>query len=393
MSDDKILVMNNLTTANPYTIGSSPDFLTGYAVYGSGTFQITNSVPKTFRASNAALYDQRSLTATNPVIRSTVVLVSGSSWGGAALIDSATGNGYYAQQDCTANKLYLFKLVAGAQGAQIGAFVANTEVTGMSIGLERNNSNGNMGFYVDGVSVGGVYNDTTYTPNKAAAISQGMDIRSLTSSYTPNQTVTFATNLTPGASRTDTCTGYLDGAAVISFAGVTAAVTITSGSFTWTVPAMAGGVVWPRLPATGATITLTQGALNASALANITLPSGAETLRAGDTSAGAVSNFVGIITDSDQFIGYHITLLTTDTAYFTTSGGYWISRSGAVQSTVVPRTDTFLLQHSDGSLISHSVTLNAVGEIVPPVSGSNKLSVVRLGALRLSSLKLTAYRI
>ena len=185
-------------------------------------------------------------------------------------------------------------------------------------------------------------------------------------------TLTIATALTPSASRTDTCTEFANGVATLTFSGVSVPVTIASGSFTWTVPMLADGVTWPRLPATGQTITLTQGGTTANTTANINLPTGHQTLRVGDVIGGAVANFAGVVTDNDRMLGYHFLaaanpLSTDDTAYFVTSDNYWVYRNGDVgaDTASLPRTDTLYVQDTTtGVVSSHSVTLSPAGVVV-----------------------------
>lgn len=180
----KTLDFNTLTAANPYIIGSAPDNLTGYALYGSGVMRISTTPPKSFLPSsgNPCIYDTTDLTS--DVMSSEIIVGSTGTWGGPALINSANGNGYFLQQDSNANRLYCFKVVAGAQGAQIGTFVLNTEAPGMSIIIERTNSSGLIRAIVDGVEVA-TFTDATTSTNRAAAISQGLYIRSLTSTFQP----------------------------------------------------------------------------------------------------------------------------------------------------------------------------------------------------------------
>ena len=201
-------------------------------------------------------------------------------------------------------------------------------------------------------------------------------------------TLTISTALTPNASRTDTCTEFANGAATLSFSGVSVPVTIASGSFTWTVPMLADGVTWPRLPATGQTITLTQGATTANTTANINLPTGHQTLRVGDVVGGAVANFSGVVTDNDRMLGYHFLaagnpLTTDDTAYFVTSGYYWVYRNGDVgaDTASLPRTDTLYIQDTTTGVISaHSVVFTEAG-----VTAIGGLSVAGLSNSGISS--------
>ena len=182
------------------------------------------------------------------------------------------------------------------------------------------------------------------------------------------QSLIISTPLVPNASRTDTCTGYADGAATISFSGVSIPVTIASNSFTYTVPMLADGVVWPRLPATGQTITLTQGVLVATTTADINLPTGYNRLR---DDLNNVANFAGLIEDDDTFLQFHFVaagnaLTTNDTAYHVTSDNYVLLQNSGinVDTDSLPRTDTIYIHRASGAIGAHSVTINAAGDIV-----------------------------
>lgn len=182
------------------------------------------------------------------------------------------------------------------------------------------------------------------------------------------QSLIISTPLVPNASRTDTCTGYADGAATLSFSGVSIPVTITSNSFTYTVPMLADSVVWPRLPATGQTITLTQGVLVATTAADINLPIGYNRLRDGSNN---VANFAGLIADDNTYLQFHFVssgdaLTTNDTAYHVTSNNYVLLQSSGinVDTDSLPRTDTLYIHRASGVIGAHSITINAAGDIV-----------------------------
>lgn len=188
---------------------------------------------------------------------------------------------------------------------------------------------------------------------------------------------TITDPLVPNSPVNGTCTGYSNGAATLSFSGVSIPVTVTGGSFSGTVPMLADGFTWPRLPATGQTVTLTQASNSATASVAISLPTGHQTLRVGDVVGGAVANFASIVTDNDRMLGYHFLaaanpLTTDDTAYFVTSNRYWVYRNGDVgaDTASLPRTDTLYIQDTTtGVISSHSVVLTAAG-VLPPVSPS-----------------------
>jgi hypothetical protein len=198
---------------------------------------------------------------------------------------------------------------------------------------------------------------------------------------------TITDPLVPNSAVSGTCTGYSNGAATLSFSGVSIPVTITGGSFTGTVPMLTDGVTWPRLPATGQTVTLTQASNSATAAVAISLPSGYQTLRVGDAVGGAVANFAGIVTDNDRMLGYHFLaagnpLSTDDTAYFVTSSNYWVYRNSDIgaDTASLPRTDTLYIQDTTSGVISsHSVSLSEAGGIVIGDAGTYMGIGIRIG--------------
>jgi hypothetical protein len=242
---------------------------------------------------------------------STVTIGLTGSWGGPALINSANGNGYFLQQDSAANRLYLFRLVAGAQSAQVGAFIANTEFPGMTLKIERTNSSGLIRAIVNGVEVG-TFTDATTSTNRAAAISQGIYLTTLTSEFTPAQIIDSITDpLVAGAAGSGFSTGFTGGAGTISSNGISATTTVTAGaaqpfSFNW--PIAVDAQHYPTLPKTGQIITLTVGAESATITADLDLAAGME-----------VVNLVSPITDDDTYPGYYF-----DQDGFTAEGAQFV---------------------------------------------------------------------
>lgn len=293
-----------------------------------------------------------------------------------------SGNGYvFTKEPYTAR---LQTITGGINGAtaNLASFGTGSAINDI-FAIKYNPTTGSLRAFKNGTQIV----STTNTTYNAATLFGGFAvggynnftaIRSATVyNVAAAPTLTIATALTPSASRTDTCTEFANGAATLSFSGVTVPVTIASGSFTWTVPMLADGVTWPRLPATGQTITLTQGGTTANTTANINLPTGHQTLRVGDVVGGAPANFASIVTDNDRMLGFHFLaaanpLSTDDTAYFTTSFKYWVYRNGDVgaDTASLPRTDTLYIQDTTtGVISSHSVVLTAAG-VLPPVSPS-----------------------
>ncbi len=254
------------------------------------------------------------------------------------------------------------------------ATTAVTETGGQTV-LSEGGTDTNAMHQISSEISAGASNGATWTitpSNRQSAIA--VNIHEIAQSID-----TLTSPLVPNAAFSGTCTGYTNGAAVLSFSGVSINVTIASGAFSGTVPMLADGVLWPRLPATSQTISLTQGADVSTITRNISLPTGYETIR--DVS-DVVSNFVGIIADDDTYLQYWFVaegnpLTTSDTAYFTTSGNYEVYRDSGVGADTgsLPRTDTVFIQRSGGVVYEHEVTLNAAGSIVV-VTGING---IRLG--------------
>jgi len=183
---------------------------------------------------------------------------------------------------------------------------------------------------------------------------------------------TLTSPLVPNAAFSGTCTGYADGAATLSFSGVSISVTIASGAFSGTIPMIADNTAWPRLPATGRTITLTQGANSATILRDISLPSGYDTTR---NEASNPANFFAVVTDHDQFLGAHFLaagnpLTTSQSWMFVASGGRKVYQDSSVEAdeSSLPRTDIdFKYDDSLGKYFEHSVTMTAAGVVIDPV--------------------------
>lgn len=193
---------------------------------------------------------------------------------------------------------------------------------------------------------------------------------------------TITNPLVPNAAFSGTCTGYADGAATISFGGVSIPVTIALGAFSGTVPMIADNVAWPKLPATNQPITLTQAGNLAVLSCDISLPSGYETVR---NDFSVVSDFAGIIADDNTYLQYHFAaasnpLTTNDTAVFPTSGGYLIYQDTGVgaDSSSLPRTDTiYIYRGASGKYFEHGITVTESGAVV--ITSTNKNHYIGLG--------------
>lgn len=343
----------------------------GYTINGNPSKIFNTGIKYWTLSSGVNTFFVDNLILTGDVISSKISLGTVNSTPAGASLLNSSGNGYTAIAS-NVNTVRIFRVAAWVMDATVRwTSVSSIMASEDTIELRTNKTTGLLEVYKNGSILLNAssqsYTDATYSVDRAAAHSRFGYVSTLESVYTPAQTLTIATDLTPSASRTDTCVGFADGAAIISFAGVSVNVTIASGSFTWTVPMLSNGVNWPRLPSTGTTITLTQGGISANTKRNITLPAGYNTLRVGDVDGGAVANFAGIVTDDPKFLGYHITLTTDDTGYNVTSGGYRVFRDGDVgaDTNTLPRTDPWFQQNTTSGLITaHNVTLTAEGIVV-----------------------------
>ena len=377
---DEILDLSGLPDANPAVAVSGWRYITGSSTSarvdnGSGFFSTDNTWSGWEYLSN--------LIPTSNIVSAehTYVLFVNSDGDTAVVIKSATG-GYMLVTEAFNVRLWRIGSDINAAPTSLGS-VSRERFVGDDYKLTYNISTGELIAYCNNVSVL-TRTDTTYLSETffGGFASRGFRRAGVSSATIYNvaaaASVTIATALTPNASRTDTCTGFANGAATLSFSGVSVPVTISSGSFTWTVPMLSDGVTWPRLPATGQTITLTQGGTTANTPASINLPTGHQTLRVGDVVGGAVANFAGVVTDNDRMLGYHFLaagnpLTSDDTAYFVTSDNYWVYRNGDVgaDTASLPRTDTLYVQDTTSGVISsHSVTLSEAGiTVVSEASG------------------------
>lgn len=206
---------------------------------------------------------------------------------------------------------------------------------------------------------------------------------------------TITNPLVPNAAFTATCTGFSDGAATLSFAGISIPVTIAAGVFNGTVPMIADNVLWPKLPATGQTYTLTQGVKVATLIGqSISLPTLFEVVR---DIALAPANFYGLVTDDTKYLAYNFAaqgnpLTVNDTAVFPTSFGYKIKQSSEISVAIdspMPRTDTiYIYRGASGKYFEHTVILNSIGEIVDVIAPP-PLSIVPITMLPITMVPIT----
>ena len=398
---DQILDLSTLPDANPAVAVSGWRYIAGSSTVarvdnGSGFFSTDN-------AWSGWEYLSNLIPASNIVSAENTYVLFVNSDGDTAVVIKGTTGGYMLVTEAFNVRLWRIGSNINSAPTSLGS-VSRERFVNDDYKLTYNVSTGELIAYCNNVSVL-TRTDTTYASETflGGFASRGFRRAGVSSATIYNvaaaASVTIATPLTPSASRTDTCAGFTDGAATLTFSGVSVPVTIASGSFTWTVPMLADGVVWPRLPATGQTITLTQGGTTANTTANINLPTGHQTLRVGDVIGGAVANFASIVTDNDRMLGYHFVaaanpLATTKTAYFTTANSYWVYRNGDVGASTyvdgteddptpvpaLPRTDTLYIQEANGLISAHEVTLTAVGVVTEDTTPNSFTFTAETGA-------------
>lgn len=194
----------------------------------------------------------------------------------------------------------------------------------------------------------------------------------------PQSITSLTAPLVMGGLYTINTSGFANGESILSFGGVNSAHTLSGGSATASLPAFSDGLLCPFLPATGATITETQGSLTATISRNISVQSGWDVLR-NDTNIP--STFSGIVLGDGAHIGQQFVnaanpLTTSDTAYFPTLYGLKIHPSGYVEinsleheTDPVPSlpytTEFYVHRASDGRMYKHGLTVNGDGSGAP----------------------------
>lgn len=367
---------DDLTVADPYVIGSPPDNLAGW-VQIANALRVASATPKYFlgtNANNCVWINSTKLVGTVFYARVTLDVYGSESQG--VVVSSLAGAGYQLLVNSTLGARLFAMTTGGVLGGQKGSTVATAANPGEVVEIEFRVGDPAPGSVRLICKVNGVtridFNEVNANPDwYGGGVVRGSGrMRAIEVEYTAAQTLTIGTPLVPGVSRTDTCTGFADGAATVSFSGVSVGVTIASGSLTYTVPTLADDVAWPKLPATGQTITLTQSALTATASASVSMPVGFNVVRDG---AAAPANFSGLVSDDGTylqpaFVAAGNPLTTDDTALHVTSGEYLVRQNGAVGAltATLPRTDALWVYRGIvGKYYLHNVTLVAAD--VPPI--------------------------
>lgn len=316
----KTLNFNSLTAASPYVIGSAPDNLSGYTKpTGSSNIVIVDvGGVKYFRSensSNSVFRDNTILTGGVRRSRVTLGLTNGSS-NGPALLD-ADDNGYSALTSDGTGNTRLFKVVNSQLGTQIGSSITHTHADNQVREI-RWETGGVISLWVDGSQIGSNFNDTSYTPIYAAAISRTGLLRSMESEFTAAQTIT---SINSGNPVTVGQTGV-----VIQHTGFTGAITsvttnrsgvtcaITAGDANSTTVTVSGWVEGGAYPVVDNTVTFTCTRSSESASATQTLTKPANY---------AQVTFSGAIIYDENLLGYHINAaghtVEGGTAYYDTT--------------------------------------------------------------------------
>ena len=376
----KTLNFNTLTAAAPYTIGSAPDNLSGYTqTTGSSSLNIVDlSGTKYFAgpssSSNSVWRDDTVLTGS--LIKSFVTtgITNGNSVG-PALIDSSN-NGYVALTSDVSGNTRLFRVVASQLGAQVGSSVTFTHADNQLREL-RWETGGVISMWSNGVQIGSNFNDTTYTPIYAAALSRGGRLRDMASYYLAAQSIdTFTDPIIPGAAASGTQTGFADGAITADFGGIAFTGTVSGSSLSGSVSSFVDGGLCPLLPAASVSGTFTQGGNTASLTRAVSVPTGLQELRDG---GGTPANFSGIVLGDPKYIGQSFAdagnpLTTLDRSYVDPSYGLTIDQDGRVRLNAtdhptdpvpsLPYTTTLWIRRgSDGKAYSHTLTIDEEGNV------------------------------
>lgn len=371
----------NLTGDNksPYEVLKNFAYTTGSL--NGRTF--TNAYVSTGTGTAAVIYTPSSSTA---VLLGSVVYgpASGSDASGLVCC-AANGNGYQVLIRTT--DVRIFRMTATNTGlTQIATFTVANAV-GDVFELERTLATGVMKVRRNGVDIISV-TDTTHS---GEALRIGFHSRGLNAgvtSFTAKNVASIdslTSALVPGGAFSGTCTNYLNGSATISVASVSVVVTIAAGAFNGIWPMIADNMAYPRLPASALDTNLTQGANTSFVVRDISLPVGYDTIR---DASNNPANFFGLVTADPKYLAKHFldagNPLTTNDSWLAPyvmlenpvthelQKDLQVEQDSAVNALAftLPRTDGhFLYQGSTGKYFSHSVTLNAAGEIVTPGTG------------------------
>lgn len=330
------LDFNTLTAANPYTIGSAPDNLTGYSVVtGANPGKIYSAAPKVWSmASGTNAMWRNDALLTGNVIKCSVQLTSpvSSSSVGCAFVNS-DNDGLMLITGTGTNNFRIFAVLDGQLSGSALWTQATAPIANATIEFRRTFTGGNYEYEVfqNGTKVGTTYTNNTYnTPMYGATVSRGGDLRTFSVEYTPAQTIT---NINSGNPVT---VGQQN--VVINHTGFTGAITsvttnrtgvtcsIVSGDANSTTVNVSGWVEAGNYPVTDISVqyTLSRSGESASASQTLTKPTGYSQV-----------TFSGAIIDNQNLLGYHI-----NAAGHTVEGGTAYYDTTTVGSlTVYPDTD------------------------------------------------------
>jgi len=237
-------------------------------------------------------------------------------------------------------------------------------------------------YLTDGIASG------TVLPDVNNAANNGTLINFTGSPWIDDALFTLPTSITPLSSFTSTVVApFVDGAATISFGGVSVAVTIAGNQFTTQMPLWTDGGTYPKIPLASAAITLTQGANASTVNRPITLPTGYQTIRLDDDPASAQANFANIIDDDDEYIGWWFAqnstpLTTAKTAYWPSASGLFINQDTSYElplSSAPLTTQISIRDDASGIFTVHDLDIIEAGQIVSVSGGLTSIGLTAIG--------------
>ena len=359
----KTLLISSLTDANPYTIGSAPDNLTGYIKpSGSDNARVSSSTWYLAGATETMWLDATILSGTTIFSRVKIGATASPSAAGAVIAD-INGTGYEVIFGTTAGSFRVFATLNGRLTGSVlagGTFatppVANAWIelshTGTTLTVKQN-----------GTTLGSVTDITRPTNARAGMSSRGGVLVGIESEYEAAQSIVsinsgnpITANQTTVASVTTGFTG-LPTSITCDLAGITcSSIGGTTNAPTFVKSQRVHGSPWPINGAT-ATFTYVNGSETAS---------GTQVIQkeAGDV----VYTFSSVITDDPASIGYWLTQdgFTVEggehsyTPYgdlvLTADGGGSVGSAGTFTSWFRPSTGT-----GAGNVYSYTWTISEAG--------------------------------
>jgi len=266
----KTLLISTLTDANPYTIGSAPDNLTGYTKpSGSDNARVSSSTWYLAGATETMWLDDTILSGTTIFSRVKIGATASPAAAGAVIAD-INGTGYEVIFGTTAGNFRVFATLNGKLNGSVlagGTFatspVANAWVelshTGTTLTVKQNGS-----------TLGSVTGITRPTNARAGMSSRGGVLVGLESEYAPSQTVTSINGGSPITSSQSAVAAITTGFTGLPATITTNATGVTCGTITgstnapaWVQTVRTDGAVFPK-SGTVVTYTFTNGAETAS---------------------------------------------------------------------------------------------------------------------------------